>query len=51
MARELTPERLKQIEIDKKRAQDQARTRLLDAYKIQEAIDGQKLEFTLKGKN
>ncbi len=51
MAREITPERLKQIELEKKRAQDQARLRLLDAYKIQEAIDGQILEFTLKGKN
>ncbi|MDD2693715.1 MAG: 50S ribosomal protein L9 [Candidatus Gracilibacteria bacterium] len=50
LAREVTPERIKQIEIDKKRSADQARMRLEQAFDIQKQLDGQTLEFTLKGK-
>lgn len=38
-AREVTPDRLRQIALEKKRAQDQARERLLNAYKIQETLE------------
>lgn len=51
IAREVTADRLKKIELDKKRAQDQARIRLEQAFEIQKELDGQVLEFTLKGKN
>jgi large subunit ribosomal protein L9 len=51
IAREVTPERLKKIEADTKKAQDQARLRLEQAFEIQKQLDGQELEFTLKGKN
>lgn len=51
IAREVTPERLKKIENDKKKAQDQMRQRLEQAFEIQKQLDGQILEFTLKGKN
>lgn len=47
---ELTPERIKKIESDKKRAQDQARMRLEQAFDIQKKIDGGELEFSLKWK-
>ncbi len=47
---ELTPERIKKLETDKKRAQDQARMRLEQAFDIQKKIDGGELTFTLKGK-
>ena len=50
LAREVTPERMKQIEVDKKRSADQARMRLEQAFDIQKQLDGQTLEFTLKGK-
>jgi ribosomal protein L9 len=50
MAREITPDRLKKIEIDKKKAQDQARERLEKAFEIQKELDGQVLEFSLRGK-
>ena len=50
LAREITPDRLKQIEIEKKRLALQARERLEKAFEIQKILDGQKLEFTLKGK-
>jgi large subunit ribosomal protein L9 len=49
MAREVTPERLKQIAEKEKRAKDQARERLEKAFEIQKELDGQTLEFTLKG--
>ena len=48
MAREITPERLKQIAEKEKRAKDQARERLEKAFEIQKMLDGQKFEFTLK---
>ena len=51
LAREVTKDRLAQIEAEKKRAQDKARERLEKAFEIQKILDGQKLEFTLKGKN
>jgi large subunit ribosomal protein L9 len=51
IAKEITAERLKKIEADKKRAQDQARIRLEQAFEIQKSIDGQRIAFTLKGKN
>lgn len=51
IAKEVTPERLKKIENDKKRAQDQARMRLEKAFEIQKELDGKRIEFTLKGKN
>lgn len=50
IVREVTPERLKKIESDKKRAQDQARMRLEQAFDIQKQLDGQELDFSLKGK-
>ncbi|GAB0174195.1 MAG: 50S ribosomal protein L9 [Candidatus Altimarinota bacterium] len=49
MAREVTPERLKQIAEKEKRSKDQARERLEKAFDIQKMIDGQIFEFTLKG--
>ena len=51
MAKEVTAERLKKMEADKKRAQDQARIRLEQAFEIQKNLDGQRIAFTLKGKN
>jgi hypothetical protein len=39
MAKEITPDRLAKIEIDKKRAQDQARQRLEQAFEIQKLLD------------
>lgn len=51
MAKELTPDRLKQIEAQQKRAKDQARKRLEQAYDIQKMLEGQSIDFTLKGKN
>jgi ribosomal protein L9 len=36
--------------MDKKRSQDRARERLEKAFEIQKRLDGQRLEFTLKGK-
>lgn len=50
IALEVTPERLRKIESDKKRAQDQARLRLEQAFEIQKQLDGQVIPFTLKGK-
>lgn len=50
MAREITPDRLAKIEVDKKRAQDQARQRLEQAFEIQKLLDWQELEFSLRGK-
>lgn len=50
IAKEVTPERLKKIEADKKRAQDQARLRLEQAFDIQKLLDGKEFEFTLRGK-
>ncbi len=47
---EVTPERLKKIEQDKKRTQDQARMRLEQAFDIQKTIDTAEIEFALKGK-
>ena len=51
IAKEVTTERLKKIEADKKRAQDQARIRLEQAFEIQKNLDGQRISFKLKGKN
>lgn len=51
IAKEITPERLKKIEDDKKRTREQSRIRLTQAFEIQKQLDGQKIEFTLKGKN
>lgn len=51
IAKEVTPERLAKIESDKKRAQDQARMRLEKAFEIQKTLDGEKINFTLRGKN
>lgn len=50
LAKEITPDRMKQLESEKKRAADQARLRLMKAFDIQKELDGQSLEFTLKGK-
>ncbi len=50
LAKEVTPERMKQIDAEKKRSADQARMRLLQAFDIQKQLEGQTLEFTLKGK-
>lgn len=50
LAREVTAERLKKIANDQKRAQDQARMRLEQAFEIQKMLDGQEITFTLKGK-
>ena len=49
-AREITADRMKQIIVEKKRSADQARLRLTEAFNIQKELDGQSLEFTLKGK-
>ncbi len=51
LAREITDDRMKKIESDKKRAQDQAHMRLVKAFEIQKQLDGQNISFTLKGKN
>ena len=50
LAREITPDRLVKIENDKKKSQDQASQRLEQAFEIQKQLDGQELDFTLKGK-
>ena len=50
IAREVTPDRLAKIESDKKRAQDQARMRLEQAFEIQKQLEWQVLEFSLRGK-
>ncbi len=50
LAREITEERLKKMQIDKKREQDMARLRLEKAFEIQTMLDGKKIWFTLKGK-
>ncbi len=49
IAREVTPDRLAKIESDKKKAQDQARMRLEQAFEIQKQLEWQVLEFSLKG--
>jgi large subunit ribosomal protein L9 len=51
IVKEITAERMKKIETDKKRTSDQARIRLTQAFEIQKNLDGQRLAFTLKGKN
>lgn len=51
IAIEVTAERLKKLENDRKRAQDQARERLEKAFQIQKTLEGQELYFALKGKN
>ena len=51
IAIEVTPERLKKLEQDKKRAQDQARERLEKAFDIQKTLENQEFHFSLKGKN
>ena len=51
LAREITAERLKRMEIDKKRDQDMARMRLEKAFEIQSMLDGQRISFALKWKN
>ena len=50
VVKEVTPERLKKLEQDKKRAQDQARERLEKAFDIQKMLDGQHIEMKLRGK-
>ncbi|MBP9779775.1 50S ribosomal protein L9 [Candidatus Gracilibacteria bacterium] len=50
LAREITAERLKKIQNDEKKAKEQARMRLEQAFEIQKKLEGQVLEFTLKGK-
>ncbi len=50
IAREITPDRLVKIESDKRKSQDQARLRLEQAFEIQKQLEGQVLEFTLRGK-
>ena len=51
IAIEVTPERHKKLEQDKKRAQDQARERLEKAFDIQKTLENQEFHFSLKGKN
>lgn len=48
LAKEVTAERMKQIDAERKRSADQARMRLLQAFDIQKQLDGQTIEFTLK---
>jgi large subunit ribosomal protein L9 len=50
-AKEITPERLKQLDEKEKRAKDQAREKLEKAYEIQKILEGQTIAFTLQGKN
>jgi large subunit ribosomal protein L9 len=50
LAKEITAERMKQIEIERKKSADQARMRLEKAFDIQKELDGKSIEFTLKGK-
>lgn len=50
MAKEITAERLKKIEADKKRARDQSRIRLTQAFEIQKNLDGQRISFVMKWK-
>ncbi len=51
LAREITDDRMKKLESDKKRSQDQAHMRLVKAFEIQKQLDGQRISFILKGKN
>lgn len=51
LAREITPERLKQIKEKEKKWKNQAREKLEKWYEIQKLLDGQTLTYTLKGKN
>lgn len=51
MAKELTAELMKKRESDEKRAKDQARMRLEQAYEIQKLLDGKEVDMKLKGKN
>lgn len=51
IVREITPDRIKKIEVDKKRERDKSRERLEKAFDIQKMLEGQSLDFTLKGKN
>lgn len=51
MAKELTEELMKKRENDEKRAKDQARMRLEQAYEIQKLLDGKEVDMKLKGKN
>lgn len=51
MAKELTAELMKKREADEKRAKDQARMRLEQAYEIQKLLDGKQIDMKLKGKN
>lgn len=50
IAREITQDRIAKIELDKKRAQDQSRQRLEQAFEIQKNLEWQVLEFSLRGK-
>lgn len=50
LAREVTPDRLKKIQNDEKKAKDQARERLEQAFEIQKKLEWQTIVFTLKGK-
>lgn len=50
IALEVTPERLKKLEQEKKRSQDLSRMRLEKAFEIQKTLDSQELSFSLKGK-
>lgn len=50
IALEVTPERLKKIEQDKKKLQDQARERLEKAFEIQKKLEWQEFVFKLKWK-
>ncbi len=51
MVREVTADRLKNLEAEKKREQDKARERLEKAFEIQKTLEGQTLDFRVKGKN
>ncbi len=51
MAKELTTELMKKRENDAKRAKEQARMRLEQAYEIQKLLDGKTIDMKLKGKN
>lgn len=49
LAKEITTDRLKQIQEKEKKVKNQARERLEKAFEIQKILEWQKLEFTLKG--
>ncbi len=51
LAREVTEERLKRMQIEKKREQDTARIRLEKAFELQTMLEGKRVTFALKGKN